>query len=103
MTLGANSTGVTGFDQIYTGDVEVLFQMNDTNNTYNVGRVANPTASGPADISVSWSSDAVSDIDYAKLLGGSFKVVIRGTPATGFATKGAKADLQLNFTFAAFE
>jgi len=37
--LGAGSTGVTRLGEVFTGNVEVLFQMNDTNNTY-------PVASG---------------------------------------------------------
>lgn len=103
LTLGAQSTGVTALEQVYAGDVDVLFLMNDTNNTYPIGRVTNPTGTGPVDVGVLLESDAVSDTDWPKFLGGSFKVVIRGTAATDFATKGAKADLQLNFTFAAFE
>lgn len=103
LTLGAQSTGVTALEQIYTGDVDVLFLMNDTNNTYPIGRVANPTGTGPVDVAVLLESDAVSDPDWPKFLGGSFKVVIRGSAATDFEKKGAKADLQLNFTFAAFE
>jgi len=103
LTLGAQSTGVTALEQIYTGDVDVLFLMNDTNNTYPIGRVTNPTGTGPVEVGVLLESDAISDPDWTKFLGGSFKVVIRGTAASDFATKGAKADLQLNFTFAAFE
>jgi hypothetical protein len=103
LTLGADSTGVTGLDQVYTGDVDVLFQMNDTNNTYPAGRITNPTATGPVAVGVQLDSDAVSDPDWTKFIGGNFKVVIRGTAATDFSTKGAKADLQLNFTFAAYE
>jgi hypothetical protein len=103
LTLGANSTGVTALEQVFTGPVEVLFLMNDTNNTYAVGTVIDPSGTTKA-VSVSFDTDVVvSSVDYAKFLGGSFKVVIRGTAATGFATKGAKADLQLTFTFAAFE
>jgi hypothetical protein len=41
--------------------------------------------------------------DYAKLISGSFKVLIRGPSSTGFETKGADADLQVTLTFAAFE
>jgi hypothetical protein len=103
LTLGALSTGVTGLEQIYTGDVDVLFLMNDTNNTYTAGRISNPTGTGPVAVGVLFESDAVADQDWVKLIGGSFKVVIRGTAAAGFASKGAKADLQLAFTFAAFE
>ena len=103
LTLGAQSTGVTALEQIYTGDVDVLFLMNDTNNTYPAGRITNPTGAGPAEVDVQFESDAVADQDFPKLVGGSFKVVIRGTAAAGFATKGAKADLQLTFAFAAYE
>ncbi|MEJ7598972.1 MAG: hypothetical protein WKG01_13775 [Kofleriaceae bacterium] len=103
LTLGAGTTGVTALEQIYMGDVDVLFQMNDTNNSYPVGRVSNPTATGPVDVGVLLESDAVSDVDWPKFLGGSFKVIIRGNAATDFQSSGAKADLQLNFTFAAFE
>jgi hypothetical protein len=103
LTLGAQSTGVTALEQVYTGDVDVLFLMNDTNNTYNAGRITNPTGTGPLPVGVLLDSDAVSDQDWPKYLGGSFKVIIRGTAATDFASKGAKADLQLAFTFAAYE
>src|ERR1051325_8993418 len=34
IVLGADSTGVTTLDQVFTGQVDVLFLMNDTNNTY---------------------------------------------------------------------
>lgn len=104
LTLGAESTtGVTALDQVYTGDVDVLFLMNDTNNTYPAGRVSNPTGAGPVPVGIAFESDGVADQDWPKFVGGSFKVIIRGTAATEFASKGAKADLQLAFTFAAYE
>lgn len=103
LTLGAQSSGVTDLNQVYTGDVDVAFITNDTNNTYDAGHVMNPTGVGPVDVDVSFDSGAVSDADYAKLLGGSFKVVLRGPAAATFAGKGAEADLQLTFTFAAFQ
>jgi len=102
LTLGANSTGVTALEQVYTGATEVLFTMGDSNNTYVVGGVNNPKGTS-VDVGVAFESQDVAEQDWAKFLGGSFKVVIRGTAATDFATKGAKADLQLTFTFAAFE
>jgi hypothetical protein len=37
------------------------------------------------------------------MLTGSFKVVIRGPAALTFGNGGAEANLQLTFTFAAFE
>jgi two-component system, NtrC family, response regulator HydG len=89
--------------QIYAGDVDVLFLVDTSNNTYPAGRVTNPTGTGPVNVGVSFQSNAVADQDWSKFLGGGFKVVIRGTAAAEFSTKGAKADLQLTFTFAAYE
>jgi hypothetical protein len=103
LTLGAQSTGVTMLDEVYTGDVDVAFIMNDTNNTYDVGHVNNPRGVGPVDVDVVFDSAAVGDADYVKLVGSSFGVVIRGPAAATFASKGAEANLQLTFTFAAFE
>ncbi|MBA3499812.1 MAG: hypothetical protein M4D80_39185 [Myxococcota bacterium] len=102
LTLGAQSTGVTALEQVYIGRTEVLFIMGDTNNTYVVGGVTDPKATS-VDVDVAFESQDVAEQDWQKFLGGGFKVVIRGTAATGFASKGAKADLQLSFTFAAFE
>jgi len=103
LLLGAQSTGVTSLEEIYSGDVDIAFIMNDTDNTVDVAHVVDPTGVGPVDVDVVYDAGAVSDADYAKLLAGSFKVVIRGTAATTFASKGADADLQVTFTFAAFE
>jgi len=47
LTLGAQSTGVTKLEEVYTGDVDVAFIMNDTNNTYDAGHVMNPMESAP--------------------------------------------------------
>ncbi len=103
LTLGAQSTGVTGLEQVYTGAVDVLFIMGDTNNTYPVGTITDPKGVGPDAVDVAFASADIGEPDWTKFLGGGFKVVIRGTAAPDFATKGAKADLQLTFTFAAFE
>ncbi|MBA3392381.1 MAG: hypothetical protein H0T89_07040 [Deltaproteobacteria bacterium] len=103
LTLGGTSTGVTALEQVYAGTVDVLFVMGDTDNTYPVGQVVNPTGTGPVAVSVPFESNDVAEQDRAKFLGGGFKVVIRGAAAADFAAKGAKADLQLTFTFAAFE
>lgn len=102
LTLGAQSTGVTALEQVYVGPTEVAFIMGDTNNTYIVGAVNDPKGS-KTDVGVSYESGDMAEQDRAKFLGGNFKVIIRGTAAPDFANKGAKADLQLTFTFAAFE
>ncbi|MGE0401331.1 MAG: hypothetical protein AB7T06_31785 [Kofleriaceae bacterium] len=103
--LGAGSTGVTTLGEVFAGEVDVLFQMNDTNNTYPVASrtLDAQTPAGPIAFDVEFPADDVPDADYAKMLTGSFKVVVRGGAATGFETMGADADLQTTFTFAAFE
>ena len=103
LTLGATSTGVTRLEEVYTGDVDVAFITNDTNITYDAGHVMDPTGFGPVDVAVAFHSEDVAPADFTKILGGSFKVVIRGPAAASFASKGAEANLQLTFTFAAFE
>jgi hypothetical protein len=103
LVLGAQSTNVTTLEEVYTGDVDVTFLTNDTNNTYDVGHVMNPMGVGPVDLSVVFQSDAVAAADFTKILGGGFRVVIRGAAAAGFSGKGAEATLQTTFTFAAFE
>ncbi len=103
LTLGAQSDGVTTLEEIYAGDVDVAFIMNDTDNTFDVGHVIDPTGVGPVGVDVVFDSDELGETDYEKLLGGSFKVVIRGPVAVAFEGKGADATLQLTFTFAAFE
>lgn len=101
--LGANTVGVTALGEIFTGPVEVLFIMNDTNNSYPVAGVAMDagTTAGPVALDVDFAG--VSEVDYPKLLNGSFQVVTRGPAAPSFETKGADADLQVTLTFAAFE
>jgi len=105
LLLGASTTGVTALGEIFVGDVELLFQMNDTNNSYPVATLAidAATTAGPIGVDSTFDSDDAGDVDFAKILGGSFKVVIRGPAAPDFASKGAEADLQATFTFAAFE
>lgn len=103
--LGASSTNVTKLGEVFDGTVDVLFLINDSNNSYAAasGAVAATTTAGPIDLDPSFDSDMLPDFDYLKLLGGNFKVVLRGPAAAGFTTKGADAELQVTFTFTAFE
>jgi len=103
LVLGAQSTNVTKLEDVFTGPVEISFVINDTDNTYNVGAIANPTGVGPVDVEISLASADLTPQDFTRYLGGSFKVVAHGSAAAEFAMKGAEADLQLTFTFAAFE
>ena len=103
--LGAGSIGVARLGEVFTGNVEVLVQMNDTNNSYPVAASTIDAAAtgGPLELNPAFDSNGVPDLDYGKLLAGSFKVVIRGPAATGFTSKGADADVQVTLTFAAYE
>ncbi len=104
LLLGAGSTGVTRLGEVFDGPVEILFQISDSNNSYPAATSLVPASTGSStEIATTFNSDALPQFDYLKLLGGNFKVVLRGPAAAGFSTKGADADLQVTFTFAAFE
>ena len=103
LTLGGQSTGVATLDQVMTGDVDVAFIANSSNNTYDAGHVMSPTGVGPVDMSTTFDWSKVTEADRAEMLGGSFKVVLRAPAAADFASKGAEASLQVTFTFAAFQ
>jgi hypothetical protein len=104
LLLGAQSTGVTALEQVFTGKVEVLFVMNDTDNSYPVGNITDPKGGGPVELDVTFDSDTITGEDRTKLLGGSFKTVIRGPAAASFAPpSNAEANLQLTFTFEAYD
>ena len=103
--LGGTSTNVTKLGEVFDGTVEVVFVINDSNNSYPAaaGPVPASTGAGPVELDPSFDSSTLPDFDYVKLLGGGFKVVLRGPAAAGFQAKGAEADLQVTFTFTAFE
>ena len=103
LTLGAQSTGVTSLDQVVTGDVDVAFLVNNTNNTYDAGHIMNPTGVGPSTMDVVFDWSKVADADRAQFLNGSFKVVLRAPAAAGFSSTSASASLQVTFTFDAFQ
>jgi hypothetical protein len=104
LLLGAQSTGVTKLEQVFTGKTEVFFVMNDTENTYPVAHITDAKDGGPLDLDVTFDSDTITGEDRTKLLGGSFKTAIRGPAAAGFASPtSAEASLQLTFTFEAYE
>ena len=102
LLLGGQSTGVTTLDQVFAGRVDALFVMNDTNNSFNVGHADSVRGGGPVAFQIDFDSAAVVGVDRDKLLGGSFKVTIRGAAATTFVAKGSTANLQLTSTFAAY-
>jgi hypothetical protein len=103
--LGAGSTGVTALGEVFAGDVDLLFQMSDTNNAYLVATAAigSGTAAGPVGFDVGFAAAEVPDLDYVRMLLGSFKLVARGPAAPSFETRGAVVELQVTLTFAALE
>jgi hypothetical protein len=103
LTLGAQSTGVTSLDVVVTGDVDLSFLVNDSNDTFDAAHITSPTGVGPDDMDPSFDFTSANAVDQTKILGGSFKVVLRAPAAATFASKGAEASLQATFTFTAFE
>ncbi len=103
LTLGAQSTGVSALEQVVTGDVDVAFLVDNSNNTYDAGHVMSPTGVGPVAMDPVFDWSMVSSTDYAAMLNGQFKVVLRAPAAAGFAARSANASLETTYTFAAFE
>jgi len=101
--LGAGSTGVTRLEQVFTGQVDVLFLVPASGNSFSVGHVVNPTGTGPTNLNVDFDSTKVLGSDHLALMNGAFRVVIRGSAAGGFASQNADADLQNTFNFNAFQ
>jgi hypothetical protein len=102
LVLGGTSTNVASLAEVFAGDVDIAFVIDDSNNTYDVGHVIDPSGVS-AEVEVNFDSRTIAAQDSAKFIGGGFKVAIRGSAAAGFSGKGAEADLQLTFGFAAFE
>lgn len=105
LSLAASSTNVTELNEVFDGIVDIQFEMNDTNNFFNVasGTVNDELAGRTVELASSFDFDAYQATDLDKLLGGSFKVVLAGTADANLVSVDGKADLQLTFYFAAFE
>lgn len=103
LLLGAGSTGVTSLEQVFSGRVDVLFIMNDTNNSYPAASVTGPTGPGPVNLAVGFDSSVFGGQDRAKLLSGGFKAVLRGPATATFSGKSADVDLQTTFNFRALK
>jgi hypothetical protein len=65
LTLGAGSSGVLGLGEVFTGNVEVNFTMNDTDNTYPAawGAIAAADGSGPITLTSGFATDDLSAAD----------------------------------------
>src|SRR5258705_1805181 len=47
LTLGAGTTGVVALNEVFAGNVDVQFIVDDTNNSFPVGTFSNPAGGGP--------------------------------------------------------
>jgi len=102
--LAVSGGTVTQLGEVFGGDVEVLFEINDGNTRYVVGSATIlPGLDGPQQLDIAFSSAAVTSADYPRLVGGGFKVITTGPAAAGFDGKAHTADLEVRFNFAAFE
>jgi len=101
--LAATSQGVVALEQVFTGQVDMLFLMTGSGTSYSVGHFTNYTGPGPVNATVDFDPTKIIGQDHIDLMSGNFKVVLRGVAATGFATRGADANLQNTFTFEAVE
>lgn len=103
LALGAGSKGITGLEEAYQGEVQVQFLMDSTDNSFNAGKINDPSGSGPLEMTPQFDWSLLNEADRDKFFSGSFKVVIRGNAASGFDQGGGEADLNLTHYFAAFE
>ncbi len=103
LVLGGDSKNVAMLEAVFTGVVDLAFVIDDSNNTYDVGKITNPSGVGPGDFGLTFDPSAIAPQDNAKYLAGGFKVVVRGDAAPGFPGGNAEASLQVTFKFAAFE
>jgi len=103
LLLGASTSSTTGLEQVFSGEVVLLFHLGTTNNSFIAGTIVDPTGSGPAQLTVTFDSNEMGPDDYARFLAADFQVVLRGPAAATFAAKGAQADLQVTLRFKSFK
>jgi hypothetical protein len=104
--LQTTSTNVTALNEVFNGQVDVVFIMNDSNNEFPVAHAtidAETEGRGPVMLDIDFDSTTILSDDWSRLMAGSFEVSLAGPAGPSFDTKGAEAALQLTFTFAAFE
>jgi hypothetical protein len=105
VTIGATSRNVTMLGQVFAGATKLEFVMNGSSTPHAVATksVGAADGAGPIPFLVAFDSDDIPAADYTDLASGSFKVVLSGPPASGFAAANADADITISLTFEAFE
>ena len=102
LALEPSSTNVATLQQAFTGTVRLAFRPSGTDSSYPAASVVQPAGAGPVPMQVSFDSTAMTPADFQDLVGANFRVVLTGTPATGFASAGATARLESILTFVAY-
>ncbi len=102
LTLEPSSTNVTTLQQVFTGTVHLAFQPIGSDTLYPAASVVQPTGAGPVSMQVSFDSASMTPADFQDLVGANFRVVLTGTPATGFGSAGATARMEAVLTFVAY-
>jgi len=105
VTVESTSTNVSTLGGVFLGVTKVEFVMNGSTTRYMVASrdVLAADGAGLVPFSVSFDSGSIPAADYSDLASGSFKVVISGPAAVGFAGANADADLLVSLTFKAYE
>lgn len=80
LTLGANSTGVTSFQQFLGGPLTLYLANSGT--TVNIGTVAQPMGAGPVEVTITATRDTLAPLQN-DLTQNSFKLGIRVPAAAG--------------------
>jgi hypothetical protein len=105
LLLAVDSKSVAELREVFADVIDVQFEMNDTNNLYPAGTTTIAADQEGRELAIEPRFDygALGVSDQAKFLTGSFKVLIGGRAAPGFASLDAAAELQITLRFTAFE
>ncbi len=104
LSLAADSEGVLALGEIFDGEFVVLFEMENTNDTFMVasGDIGLSSAASVA-LAATFDSEGMSETNMGQLLAGDFKVVYRAPTNATYEFTNAKSKLQVTLTFEAFE
>lgn len=98
ITLGADTRGVTAFEQIFAGPV-TLYVVGSNDTTVNVGTIALPTGPGPVAATITAGRAELAAVNR-EMLSGGFKVGMR-VPAAAMLPRSFDAKVTLTVTFRA--
>lgn len=105
LTLEPTSRGVASLGEVFAGTTRLELVMNGSTTRYPIAShdMIAADAAGPITFDAELDSVDLPEADFADLASGSFKVVLAGPAAPGFAGAKADADLRMSLTFGAYE